>query len=464
MKRSRDSTFQRRLRIAALLFAVFILFDLGLFGWLIFNSLSQRELDSILLPTREGAEEVARQLESEAEGGDLFTAMATQRRIQILIDEELMQQDLVAGVEVINRDGIVVFRTAGGSRETELSDPVEIQIEGELPEPPEPSSAEADWPVNVRIGELGFVRIEFDRVRLEERIAVLRSDLIRRISVIGGVTVLLLLAAFACIYWLLRRARRLEEHAAEAERMAYVGTLAAGLAHEIRNPLNALSLNMQMLEEDPDDSRLLHITRGEIGRLDGLVTDFLSYARPRPLEPQELPAVELLQRVAEVVAGELRVHGVQLTVRDDSDGARVSVDPEQMRQLLLNLVKNSLAALDEELQGERPGEQPAITLTVAAEADRGDGGHVVLEVADNGTGMTDEERERAFEIFYSTRKGGTGLGLAVVERIATAHRATVEVQSTPGQGTRVRLRLPRVGGRPESTTETGRHRALRQAR
>src|SRR6185295_4072506 len=121
---------------------------------------------------------------------------------------------------------------------------------------------------------------------------------------------------------------------------AYVGTLASGLAHEIRNPLNSLNLNMQMLEEEleekaplPSGKRLLAITRSEISRLERLVTDFLSYAKPRALEPVEEPAVALCERVLGVLAGEIQRRGAEASVEDRSVGARVRVDPAQMTQL-----------------------------------------------------------------------------------------------------------------------------------
>ena len=109
---------------------------------------------------------------------------------------------------------------------------------------------------------------------------------------------LLLISAYVVVWLVLRRSQRLEVQAAEAERLAYLGTLASGLAHEIRNPLNSLNLNMQMLEEEIDEhgsaptgKRLLSITRSELSRLERLVTDFLAYAKPRPLELEEVPAV-----------------------------------------------------------------------------------------------------------------------------------------------------------------------------
>ena len=164
---------------------------------------------------------------------------------------------------------------------------------------------------------------------------MLRKDLIRQASLIGILSMLLLISAYVAVWLVLRRSQRLEVQAAEAERLAYLGTLASGLAHEIRNPLNSLNLNMQMLEEEIDEhgsaptgKRLLSITRSELSRLERLVSDFLAYAKPRPLELEEVPAVRPLERMREVLAGEIQKRQVQIEIEDRSGGAR---DPDRSR-------------------------------------------------------------------------------------------------------------------------------------
>jgi len=269
---------------------------------------------------------------------------------------------------------------------------------------------------------------------------------VRQASVVAVFTATLLGVAMVVILMLFRRADRLEEQALEAERMAYVGTLASGLAHEIRNPLNSLNLNMQMLEEEgrrqgPSSQRLLAITRSEISRLEHLVTDFLSYAKPRPLKIVKTTAAELFEPLLELMEEEFRARGVEVAVEDRSAGARAGVDPEQMSQLLLNLVHNALAAVAET---GRPGR---IELGAERQA-----GQLLLSVADNGPGIPEEEKAKIFDLFYSTKKGGTGLGLAIVERIAKSHGAELEVASISGEGTTVRLRFrrPADAERPDS--------------
>jgi signal transduction histidine kinase len=276
---------------------------------------------------------------------------------------------------------------------------------------------------------------------------------VRQTVVIGAVTLVVLALAYVTIWKLWKRGRWLEEQAREAERMAYIGTLASGLAHEIRNPLNSLNLNVQLLEEEAgaalagrSSRRLLDITQEEIARLERLVTDFLLYAKPRPLDREEVPAVSLLTRCRDLLEKEFAGKGVDLVVEDRTGGALISVDSGQMTQLLVNLAQNALAAT------ESSPRKPRVVL-----AGERRGASVVLEVADNGSGIRPEDRERIFDVFYSTRKGGTGLGLAVVHRIARDHGGEVEVHSALGSGTRIRVVIDEAKASPRAAAE--RHEA-----
>jgi len=411
--------------------------DIGLFGWLLFRSLSKREIERVLLETREEAEGLAERLAGTAEkaGGDLYTVTAMEREVQTYIDSILKQRKFVRTVEVVDGEGRLVFRV-----EREATFPLEVPIE-------------SLYDLNLPIGELGFLRVGISQGELERSIETLRSELVQKTAVVAGLTFVVLLLAFAIIWRLWRRGQDLQEQAREAERMAYIGTLASGLAHEIRNPLNSLNLNMQLLEEElsgrslgPPEAhssgRLMSITRAEIHRLERLVTDFLQYARPRPLELEEIPAVELMERCREVLKGELWAREAHLTVEDRSGGAIVRVDPGQMNQLLINLVQNALAA-SEEVEGAAD-----VRLAVSRES-----GRVNFEIEDRGSGMSQEERSKMFDLFYSTRKGGTGLGLPVVRRIAEAHHGELTVDSRLGEGTLIRLALPEAPLSEESTPQ-----------
>ena len=444
----------RRVVITSALLGIFILLDLALFGWLIFRSLSKREVERVLFETRQDAEDLAQRLAGQAarEGEDLYTVAATEREVQTYVDSILKQRRFVQAVEVMDAEGRLVFR--GTSEATFELHPSETPIieTGEAPSRVEvrPFERQTTFPVaqspdslhdlNLPIGELGFLHIGISQGELRRSIDTLRTDLIRTTALIAGLTAAVLLLAYLIIWRLWSHGQRLEYQARESERMAYIGTLASGLAHEIRNPLNSLNLNMQMLEEEmavrptaQSSSRIMAITRDEIHRLERLVTEFLLYAKPPPLNLATVPAVQLLERCRQVLAGELEALGARLFIEDHSQGAQVRVDPGQMGQLLLNLVQNALASVEEK---GRPFEVRLRALRT--------GSQVVLEVEDQGVGMSTEQQEKMFELFYSTRKGGAGLGLAVVQRIARAHGADLEVSTTLGQGTKVQVRLPAV--------------------
>jgi signal transduction histidine kinase len=424
-----------------LFLGLFVLFDLGLLGWLIFRSLSRREIETVLLETRAEAEGLAEQLSGRLtdDQEDLYTVVTVEREVQTYIDEVLSRRDIVSRVEIRDSEGTLVLRSMA---ETELpiADPGMAPLEErEIPPNIETETIERQdsYDLNVPIGDFGFLHIGISEEEMGRRIEVLRTELVRQTTLIGALTILILVLAYVTIWWLWRRSRKLELKARESERMAYVGTLASGLAHEIRNPLNSLNLNMQMLEEeiethatDGSTGKLLSLTRSEIGRLERLVTDFLQYAKPRPLELCVMPAGSLLHRCRELMLGEALERGVRLEVEDRSAGALISVDEEQMKQLVLNLVQNALAATEESSR------EPEVRLIARREP-----GKVLLEVLDNGGGISGD-MEKVFEIFYSTRKGGTGLGLAVVRRIAENHGGEITIQSTPGVGTRFQVALP----------------------
>ena len=444
-----DTIGSRRLALGLAALLVFILLDIGLFGWLIFESLSKREIGRVLLETQSDAEGAAAQIEAGAvrQGGDLYQVLATEKEVRTYVDSVLAQSELIRTVEVRDRDGVLVYSSSTESKKREgggaglpilEGGELEPRVDRRVEESEEPFDVTLPENLDVPIGELGFLHIGLSRRELDRRVDTLRSELVRSTTVIALLTLLVLGLAYWFVWRLWRRGRRLEGQAVEAERMAYVGTLASGLAHEIRNPLNSLSLNMQLLEEemdgtvaDPSRSRLLDMTRDEIGRLERLVTDFLSYARPPGLEPDEVAARQLLERCRDLLQGEAVERGARIAVEDATNGARVRVDPAQLGQLFINLVQNGLAAAHE------AGRPPRIELRAIQRGNR-----VAFEVADNGTGIAPAERDQIFDLFYSTRKGGTGLGLAIVRRIASAHEADLEVDGVPGEGAVVRLVLP----------------------
>lgn len=448
MTRRRHS---RRLTWIAIGFGGFLLADVVLFGWLLLQSLSEREVNRALLETREEVEEVARQLALQArtQGEDLYVVVAKENETKTFLDSVLRQRELVRSIEIRDSSDRLVYsrevrvQTAGEAGQAILS-PSEVPAQYQVVSTPRTETFEnvdlENVDLEIPIEDFGQIRLGISREQLSARADALRRDLIARASVVGALSLALLVAAWAVVVWFAQRGDRLEELAGERERLAELGSLAAGLAHEIRNPLNSLNLNMQLIEEELQlmgrsghTPRLLTITKDEIGRLEHLVTDFLAYARPRPPDTERVELGDLLLRVRDLVAAEAGQANTLVEV-DVEPGLAVKADRAQLTQLLLNVVRNAFAAI---LAAERPGH-----VELAA---RRDGARVRIEVRDDGIGIKSEDLPRIFEVFWSTKKGGTGLGLAIVARVARSHGGEVEVSSVPGQGTTVAVLLPAEG-------------------
>ena len=219
-----------------------------------------------------------------------------------------------------------------------------------------------------------------------------------------------------------------------------IETLAAGVAHEVRNPLNSLQINLGILEQEllellPDrDAHVFTVVRkiaGEIKRLDDFVSEFLRFARPPRLNVERLPVRPLLTDLAAFLAPEFSKKGVALEL--DLGGPDTAwIDGFQLKQAILNLVLNAL-------QATSAGGHVVVRTS-------GDRRRLVVAVSDDGEGMEAEVRDKAFTPFFTTREEGTGLGLPLVRRVADQHGGSIEISSTPGAGTSVTLLFPAPQG------------------
>jgi signal transduction histidine kinase len=210
-----------------------------------------------------------------------------------------------------------------------------------------------------------------------------------------------------------------EQLRVESERLAAIGSLAASLAHEIRNPLNAMSLLLSRLQYSAsDDTRRILVGDlfGEIGRLDRLVSGILDYARPVHVDRRSVNIRDLMASVADLYRSLADTKGCRIAVVPMSD-LIVQADPDRLKQCLVNLVKNALDAM--ELGGE---------VRLSAQ-DRGD--EVILEVSDDGPGIALSLQTSLFSPFFTTKENGTGLGLSSVHKIISAHGGKIKVLSDP---------------------------------
>ncbi len=229
------------------------------------------------------------------------------------------------------------------------------------------------------------------------------------------------------------RLRRSSEQLVQAAKLATVGEMAATLAHEIRTPLGILNSSAQLLAEDdslgPEGREMVDFIRAETRRLNGLVTTLLECARPRPPVFQPILVDRLLAEVVELLQPRAARKDIRLQVERTTDDTTIEADPDQCKQVLLNLVLNAIQILP---AGGR------VTLTVGRDGSDG----IQIEVADDGPGIPEQDRRRIFEPFFSRREGGFGLGLSVVQQIVQAHGGRIEVDRSPLGGARFRIHLP----------------------
>jgi signal transduction histidine kinase len=213
--------------------------------------------------------------------------------------------------------------------------------------------------------------------------------------------------------------------------MAAMGRLATGLAHEIRNPLSSIAGSIQLLRSGPglsdEDRELCEIVLRESARLNDLVTDMLDLSRPRPPTLLPLDLVRLVREVVELASRSGRATtDVAITLRAPAT-ALVLADGAQLRQLTWNLVRNAVQASSAE-------DEVGVEVSIDGATD-----HVWLAVRDEGVGLDAIAKERLFDAFFTTRTQGTGVGLAVVKRIADDHGFTIQVESEPGAGATFRI-------------------------
>jgi two-component system sensor histidine kinase PilS (NtrC family) len=229
--------------------------------------------------------------------------------------------------------------------------------------------------------------------------------------------------------------RAMEGHVKRVEKMAAIGEMAAGLAHEIRNPLASLTGSIQLLKEDmrydPDHARLMQIILREADRLSYLASNFLFYARPPAGKNQPIELGSALLETAELFEKDASNNGRILTIKNVSPDVWITMDPGHLHQILWNLLLNAAEAIDNEGQ---------IRIDMFPLKNR----QACVKISDNGCGISQEALKSIFDPFFTTKPNGTGLGLSIVHRILEAYDAWLNVESELNLGTTVTLHFKQI--------------------
>lgn len=451
------SAFRRRLTAILVVLGLLTAGSVALFGHLLFKSLSRDVVNDALLLSRLDAERIARGV-AEKSAGDPYIVKLKQTEIDRFVRQGLAERQILTEVQIVDvRRKEVIYSYgstlkvpevtpsgveggASASVEPVLSLPRTYSLEAPTSNP---------YDIEVPIGDFAVLRFGVSRKELAKRVEKLRDELYLRTAAAAVVSLLGIAAASAAVTILYRRTRKVEEARVQAERLAELGEVAAGLAHEIRNPLNAMSLNLELLEEQlgkaPSGSavaalssasaaELAEAARLETSRLSRLLTDFLAYARPSPISA--LPS-DLNEPAGEAVAfltAEATKRGIVLDFTPHPGGAPALLDAARVKQVVLNLVGNALDAVEDEKAAARE-----VHVRVDAE-----GPSWRLTVTDLGPGVPDERKEELFRLFESTKPAGTGLGLPIADRIVRAHGGTLTLLSEKGLPTRAVATFPKL--------------------
>jgi signal transduction histidine kinase len=293
-------------------------------------------------------------------------------------------------------------------------------------------------PVALDEANLGFLKIGLSLGSME---LAWRNSL--RAVVILGIAILAagilgMAAIFHNQHSHMQEVKALEVEVLHRERLSALGNLAAAVAHEVRNPLNSISMGLQRLkmefqpDEDRDEySHLTELLLGEARRINSIVEQFLSLARPIEIKAEALPLQEILKELAALQEEHARESNVRIQVITAPNLPPLTADPSHLTQVLLNLMLNGIQAMPH-----------GGTLTLEAKTSNG---NFLIAVTDTGSGISAENLRRIFEPYFTTKTKGTGLGLAISRRIIESHGGTISARSDGGQGSRFEISLPLHG-------------------
>jgi signal transduction histidine kinase len=285
----------------------------------------------------------------------------------------------------------------------------------------------------IGIARLGFLRDRTDDILRENRYAMFIST---ALIVMIGIMSLWILYQNQNSH--LARIEEMERKLQQAERLSALGQLAAGVAHEIRNPLNAISMATQRVQreyfpqdEDKEESfrRITGVIRDEIRRLNEIIEEFLTFSKSRRLELHNRSVTDIVQKVTNLMQEEALSRGIKIETVWSDNNVMISVDENKIKQALYNVLKNAMESIP-------------ISGTISVSVEPAGSRKIKIKISDTGSGLTQEEISRIFNPEYTTKEKGLGLGLTLAHEIIRGHRGEIRVESEVGKGSTFEIILP----------------------
>ncbi len=426
---SRESSFRRERTVATLLFCVAFLSVLILGAYILIKDLGEKEVFKMLQGySRELENSLAKIPATQTVKGFQQQKIVTTRLNDFLVEKKIFDSfelyddkgnlvqkgDIFRHGALMGGDGEGDLKPGQARVETRNRIPIVVQV------PIEP-------------GKMGRAVLSVSQDVLVKQGQAFRNELVTKMVILVGTILLLLVAAYLYVIRVLRMTRHLEAEAQERQRLSYLGLLSSGMAHEIKNPLNSIQVNLQLLEEEMSSGAsqvqaisYLQPVQKEVKRLERLVNDFLVYARPMPPRLAPVSLNQTLEELRQLVGPEARQKGIAVTVNCPS-AITLMADDGLLRIAILNLVFNAI-------HSEKEGGSIEIS---ASEDDL----FATISVRDHGSGVPDELREKIFLIFFTDKPGGTGLGLPIARRIAETHNGTLTIEKCDGPGALFLLKI-----------------------
>lgn len=412
-----EKAFKKQLILASLLFAVFFVSILSTGAYIIIKDLGEKEVFRLLDHYRKDLETMTTNIpETETAKGFKYEKVVTTRINQFMVDKKIFDSFELYDSEgkMIDRQdylkgGQVQFYDFPNSQNPPLGQ-ARVEIRNKVP-----------IAVNVQIapGKMGRAVLNVSDKVLQKQAQAFRSEMILKFSVLLSLIFFMLFVSYLYVLRLLRVSRTIQEDSQEQSRLSYLGLLSSGLAHEIKNPLNGLKLNIQLLEEgirtDADKQELIASVEpmlNQIKRLEKLTRDFLMYARPLDPEFKQVNAKDIIEDLLLSFSEQARDKKVTVELNIKGTEKEIPADENMLRIALSNLLLNAIQA--------SPADEVVAVNLAFLESE------LLVEFIDRGGGIQEENKERIYDIFFTTKAEGTGLGLSIVKKLVEIHNGRIE--------------------------------------